>query len=148
MRRSALDTLRLRKFCGLVLALGLLLGIAQAGTIRVHYDTGFGHFIAIRGSVSPLSWTVGKKSTWTTGNVWTLAVPSTIGRFEFKALVDDRTWSVGANLNVVPSGNSVVDIYPFFGAAKGTLKEVTGIYSPQLGEHAGPDPVSASELLG
>ena len=43
---------------------------ASAATIRVHYDTGFGKNIKIRGSKSPLSWNVGISATWTTGNVW------------------------------------------------------------------------------
>jgi hypothetical protein len=38
-----------------------------ASTIRVHYDTGYGNRITVRGSAAPLSWTAGANATWTTG---------------------------------------------------------------------------------
>ncbi len=54
-----------------VAAIVLWAAAASAATIRVHYDVGFGNRITIRGSKSPLSWTTGKATTWTTGNIWT-----------------------------------------------------------------------------
>src|SRR4051812_21654227 len=77
-----------------LLALGLAAGCAlseapaPAGTwsaasgtttVRVHYDTGFGNRIAIRGSAAPLSWSAGKDATWTSGNVWVSSWSSAAG---------------------------------------------------------------------
>lgn len=81
-------------------------------TIRVHYDTGMGNNMFIRGSLSPLSWTVGVAATWTTGNVWvytTTAIPSG-AYFEFKALINDNRWSNGANF--AGTGGSTINVYP------------------------------------
>jgi predicted alpha/beta superfamily hydrolase len=104
---------------------------ARAAQIHVHYDTGFGNSISIRGSGAGLSWTSGKPATWTTGNVWVYTTPSTAGGFEFKPLFNDASWSVGANY-VVPSGSSVVHVYPFFGPARGTLRTIAGFFSQRL----------------
>lgn len=83
-------------------------------TLRVHYDTGVGNNITIRGSVSPLSWTTGAAATWTIGNVW---VWTTTGfasgaSFEYKPLINDSRWSDGANY--VGTGGATLDIYPTF----------------------------------
>ena len=100
-------------------------------TIRVHYDTGFGHFLAIRGDAAPLSWSTGQPARWTAGNVWLWQGPAAIGRFEFKPLYDDRDWSTGGNY-VYPAGAGAVDVYPFFGPSQGTLTVVADFWSPQL----------------
>lgn len=91
----------------------------RAREIRVHYNAGWGRSIAIRGSAAPLSWTAGAPATWGAGNVWTWTVPEGVGAFEFKPLLDDKHWSVGRNYAVPAKGS--VDVYPFFGAPKGTL---------------------------
>ena len=103
---------------------------ATAATIRVHYDTGWGHSISIRGSKPPLSWSDGRDATWTTGNVWVYSWPDSTGDVELKPLVDDATWSTGGNY-IVKAGTTV-DIYPFFGASVGRLVQVNNFYSPQL----------------
>ncbi|MGZ8303750.1 MAG: alpha/beta hydrolase [Telluria sp.] len=104
---------------------------ASAATVRVHYDTGYGNRITIRGSAAPLSWTVGANATWTTGNVWTYTWPDSAGDVDIKPLVNDATWSTGANYRV--KAGTTVDIYPFFTAATGTMTTIGSIYSPQLG---------------
>jgi len=104
---------------------------ASAATIRVHYDTGYGNRIAIRGSASPLSWTVGKAATWTTGNVWVASWPDSAGDVEVKPLFNDAVWSVGANYRV--RAGTTVDVYPYFGTQAGTRVAVPGFWSPQLG---------------
>ncbi|MBL8511667.1 MAG: alpha/beta hydrolase [Betaproteobacteria bacterium] len=103
---------------------------AGATTIRVHYDTGYGNRIAIRGSAAPLSWTAGANATWSTGNVWIYSWPNASGDVEIKPLINDANWSTGANYRV--KAGTTLDIYPFFGVAKGTLLKVNGFYSPQL----------------
>ncbi len=82
-------------------------------TINVHFDVGYGNSMHLRGN-QPLSWSVGSAATWTTGNTWvwkTTAIPSGAS-FEYKALKNDRVWSVGSNY--VGTGGSTMDIYPSF----------------------------------
>jgi len=106
------------------------LSTATTTTIRVHYDTGFGNRITIRGSATPLSWSAGKDATWTSGNVWVYAW-SAAGDVDLKPLINDAQWSTGANYHV--RTGATTDIYPFFGAAHGSLVQVPGFASPQLG---------------
>jgi predicted alpha/beta superfamily hydrolase len=103
----------------------------SASTVRVHYDTGYGNRIAVRGSVAPLSWAVGANATWSAGNVWTYSWPDSAGDVDIKPLLNDATWSTGANYRI--KAGASVDIYPFFSAATGSNTVVGGIYSPQLG---------------
>src|ERR1044071_8479076 len=116
-----------------VVVAGLLLWVsaAHATTIRVHYDTGLGHRITIRGSAAALSWTAGKDATWTSGNVWVASVANAAGDVDLKPLLDDVQWSTGGNYHV--RAGATVDIYPFFGAPSGRLVKVTSFWSPQLG---------------
>src|SRR3954462_14203933 len=92
---------------------------ADATTIRVHYDTGFGNRITIRGSVAPLSWTTGKDATWTTGNVWGYSWPDSAGDRDLKPLVNDTKWSIGAIYHVRAA--TTTDVYPFFNSSSGSL---------------------------
>jgi predicted alpha/beta superfamily hydrolase len=112
----------------LLLTLGSLSG---ATTVRVFYDVGYGNRITIRGSKAPLSWTTGTNATWNSGNVWILNWSNTVGDVEIKPLINDVTWSTGANYRI--KAGATVDIYPFFGQATGQLQKVYNFYSPQLG---------------
>jgi predicted alpha/beta superfamily hydrolase len=114
----------------LLLAMGTA---AEATTIRVHYDVGYGNRITIRGSKAPLSWTTGTNATWTTGNVWTLSWADSVGDVEIKPLVNDATWSIGANYLI--KAGTTVNIYPFFKPASGRLQYVSNFYSPQFGTY-------------
>jgi alpha-amylase len=83
-------------------------------TIRVHYDTGYGNRIAIRGDTSPLNWSAGANATWTTGNIWvwtTTAIPRGAS-FQYKPLINDSRWSTGGNFSGT-AGNTY-DIMPGF----------------------------------
>jgi predicted alpha/beta superfamily hydrolase len=125
--------LSMRSWVSAAVVAGIVLlgaAAASAATIRVHYDTGFGKSIAIRGSKSPLSWTVGRAATWTTGNVWVASWPDTAGDVEVKPLINDATWSVGANYRV--RAGTTVDIYPYFGNQAGSMVTVQSFWSPQL----------------
>ncbi|CAM2009166.1 alpha/beta hydrolase [Acanthopleuribacter pedis] len=108
----------------------------QAAEIRVHYDTGWGNRIAIRGQAPGLNWQQGVQTSWQEGNVWVLQTPASWGGFEFKPLFNDQVWSVGANYRVA-HGNDVVDIYPFFFSNQGRLVNVTSFYSSTLGNVRG-----------
>jgi predicted alpha/beta superfamily hydrolase len=117
-----------------ILASLLLLALATAAdatTVRVHYDVGWGNRITLRGNKAPFSWSSGVNATWTTGNVWTYSWADSVGDVELKPLINDATWSVGANYKV--KAGSTVNIYPFFQAAAGTLVKVHNFSSPQLG---------------
>jgi predicted alpha/beta superfamily hydrolase len=100
-------------------------------TIRVHYDTGFGNRITIRGSAAPLSWTAGKDAAWAAGNVWTYAWSGAAGDVDVKPLINDSQWSTGANYHV--RAGATTDLYPFFGASHGSTVRVPSFASPQLG---------------
>jgi predicted alpha/beta superfamily hydrolase len=100
-----------------------------ATTVRVHYDTGLGNRIAIRGSAAPLSWNTGRPATWTSGNVWVTSW-SAAGDVDIKPLINDAQWSTGGNYRV--RAGTTVDIYPFFGPATGRLVEVADFASPEL----------------
>lgn len=104
---------------------------AHAAEIHVHYDTGFGNSISIRGSGGGLSWSQGSAATWTPGNVWVINTPVAAGGFTFKPLINDQQWSVGSDYQV-PSGDSVVHIYPFFGPAQGSIQTISGFFSQNL----------------
>ncbi|MBC7978071.1 MAG: alpha/beta hydrolase [Myxococcales bacterium] len=106
-------------------------GGAEATTLRVHYDTGLGSRITIRGSAAPLSWTLGKDATWTTGNVWVATWPDATGDVEVKPMINDTRWSIGGNYRV--RAGATVDVYPFFTQANGTFVTVNHFASPQLG---------------
>jgi predicted alpha/beta superfamily hydrolase len=101
-----------------------------SSVIRIHYDTGWGRRITLRGSKPPLSWDTGLEATWNQGHLWTYVWPKSSGVLEFKPLLDDTTWSVGGNYRL--QAGSSVDIYPFFGPPVGTLEKVHDFHSPQL----------------
>ncbi|MGC4000267.1 MAG: alpha-amylase family glycosyl hydrolase [Anaeromyxobacter sp.] len=107
-------------------------------TIRIHYDTGFGNSMYVRGSVAPLSWTVGLGATWTTGNVWvwtTTAIPSGTA-FEYKALINDGSWSDGANY--AGTGGQTLDITPTFsGNFYDTMDTISTNWTPSGGTTTG-----------
>lgn len=104
---------------------------AGTTTIYVHYDTGYGNNIAIRGNKSPLSWYTGQPATWTTGNVWVWQTSTTMGAFEFKPLKNNSIWSTGGNFPVSAS-QTAVHVYPFFGPSQGSMTTIPNFYSPQL----------------
>jgi len=125
--------LSLKNWASAVVVALVVLGTAaaaSAATLRVHYDTGYGNNIKIRGSKSPLSWNVGISATWTTGNVWVASWSDSAGDVDVKPLINDATWSVGANYRV--RAGTTVDIYPYFGNRNGTLVTVPNFWSPQL----------------
>jgi predicted alpha/beta superfamily hydrolase len=89
---------------------------ARVTTLRLRYSPTAGS-VALRGSVAPLSWMRGvlfrrvADDTWE----WTSADPA--APFEWKPLLDDRTWSRGPNYFAVPG--STVEVFPRFTTAAG-----------------------------
>ena len=125
--------LSMRTWASAAVAAAIVLWVASASaaTFRVHYDTGYGSRITIRGSASPLSWYAGLNATWTTGNVWVASWPDSAGDVEVKPLINDSAWSVGANYRV--RAGTTVDVYPHFGSQAGSIVKVNNFWSPQLG---------------
>jgi alpha-amylase len=86
-------------------------------TLRVHYNTGFGNFIAVRGNTAPLSWTTGARASWTSGNIWVLSIQGIPAgqTFQYKCLRNDAQWEIiGGNGNRTGTGGQTIDIYPTF----------------------------------
>ncbi len=82
--------------------------------IRVHYNVGFGNFIAVRGDTYPLSWSYGRGARNLAPDLWEWdleRIPSGQS-FQFKPLINDSTWSTGANYT--GTGGSTIDIFPSF----------------------------------
>lgn len=105
--------------------------VVQATTLRVHYDVGYGNSITIRGSKAPFSWSTGVNAAWSANNVWTYSWANSVGDVELKPMINDLSWSIGANYKV--RAGATVDIYPFFKNTKGTFSKITNFYSPQFG---------------
>lgn len=82
--------------------------------IRVHYNVGLGHNIAIRGDEYPFTWTSGRGARNVAPDVWEFELERIPDGeiFEFKPLIDDATWSVGSDY--VGTGGDVIDIWPTF----------------------------------
>jgi len=82
--------------------------------IRVHYNTGLGHTISIRGDAYPFTWTSGRGARNVSTDVWEFEVERIPDgqSFQFKALIDDVTWSTGSNFT--GTGGDVIDVYPTF----------------------------------
>src|SRR5690349_6386426 len=64
-------------------------GSGSTTEIRVHYDTGLGNSITLRGDGAGLSWDVGQPCQWTEGDtpgcsVWSCVVQATTGELSFK----------------------------------------------------------------
>lgn len=83
--------------------------------IRVHYDTGFGNSIYIRGNAGGLSGAEGTAAQWTTGNVWELRLTVPAGQeFSFWPLVNDYPDLPAAGAPFTGHGGEVIDVYPNF----------------------------------
>jgi alpha-amylase len=82
--------------------------------VRVHYDTGLGNRITLRGNTSPLSWSAGQECVNKAADLWECAVEgiSEGQSFEFKPLINDSQWSTGANR--VGTGGQTIDVTPQF----------------------------------
>lgn len=88
--------------------------------IRVHYPLPAGRRLTLRGDGGPFTWERGVDLTAGDATTYETRLPP--GRLtaplRFKPLIDDQTWSRGANYRVEPGAQ--VDIYPHFTTAQGT----------------------------
>ncbi len=102
---------------------------AQSAFVVVHYPTGWGHEITIRGNGAGLNWSTGRGATWTTGDAWRLTL-STSTTVELKPLFDDRTWAKGPNFSIRPG--QTLDIWPVFYHDGGRFETIANWRSPKL----------------
>src|SRR5215471_11559511 len=102
---------------------------ATTAHVVVHYPTGWGHFIAVRGSGAGLGWDQGQAAAWTDGDAWRLDV-SLSAAVELKPLFDDRTWALGPNWSLAPG--QTLEIWPCFFHDGGRLERTSGWYSHVL----------------
>jgi len=99
--------------------------------IHVHYDTGLGNRVTLRGSQAPLSWTAGTDTSWTVGYVWTLALEHLPGDLRFKPLFNDEKWAPGTDYQV--KAGSTIHLYPFFYRTSGKIERWDSFESTALG---------------
>ncbi|MHB8420190.1 MAG: alpha/beta hydrolase [Myxococcales bacterium] len=104
-------------------------GGAPLATVVVHYDTGPGHSIALRGSGGPLDWAAGAPLTWNAGNLWegSFALSAPVA---CKPLFDDATWAVGPNWTLAPGQR--LDIWPFFFHQAGAIQQWSAAFASQI----------------
>ena len=102
---------------------------AATATVVVHYPTGWGHRISVRGDGAGLWWDAGTDAAWTAGDAWRLQLAATTA-VELKPLFDDEVWSGGPNFAVAPG--QTLDIWPTFFHEGGRFEAIDGWQSPRL----------------
>jgi hypothetical protein len=80
--------------------------------ISAQIDIGFGNHLYLRGEGPGLSWDHGLAMDNTGSNLWTASIKGAKIPVGFKVLVNDLTWSTGADYVVEP-GQSIT-VYPTF----------------------------------
>ena len=80
--------------------------------ISAQIDIGFGNHLTIRGSGPGLSWDEGLVMDNGGSNLWTVALTKVTKPVTFKVLVNDLSWSTGADYVATP-GKSIT-VYPTF----------------------------------
>lgn len=110
--------------------------------LRVHYPRKDALFsrIVVRGDAGGLSWGRGRALTKVDETTWQLRLRGTelgAGRaLEWKPLLDDTTWSRGANYRAL--AGQTVDIYPHFQSARGRYERRWASFrSTKLGNSRG-----------
>ena len=86
--------------------------LPPATFISAQINIGFGNHLTIRGSGPSLSWDDGVVMECSGPNLWTIALAKAAKPVTFKVLVNDLSWSTGADYVVAP-GKSIT-IHPTF----------------------------------
>ena len=84
----------------------------SATFISVQVDIGFGNHLTIRGDGPGLSWDSGLVMDCVGPSLWTVSLKQAKKPVVFKVLVNDLSWSAGADYTLAP-GKSIT-IYPTF----------------------------------
>lgn len=80
---------------------------AVTTTIVAAVDVGFGNTLTLRGAGPGLSWDSGVTLECVADDRWSITLPESSEPIICKFLLNDETWSVGADYTVLP-GSSVV----------------------------------------
>ncbi len=81
--------------------------------VTAHVDVGWGHWLALRGDVPPLSWDLGWPMVNLDAKTWRLVLPDLPGKtFAYKTLVDDLTWQAGADATGTVGADN--EVWPTF----------------------------------
>jgi hypothetical protein len=80
--------------------------------ISAQIDIGFGNHLTLRGSGPGLSWDKGLVMDNVGHSLWTASIAKAVRPVIFKVLVNDLSWSTGADYTVEP-GQSIT-VYPTF----------------------------------
>jgi predicted alpha/beta superfamily hydrolase len=92
---------------------------APSTVVRVHYPTS-AQTLSLRGSAPPLRWDRGLPGTREDMDTWRFDLEGLSAPLEFKPLLDDVTWSRGANFELTP-GDSV-EVAPRFHDTAGEVE--------------------------
>jgi predicted alpha/beta superfamily hydrolase len=92
---------------------------AALSVVRVHYPTS-AQTLSLRGSAPPLRWDRGVPGTREDADTWRFELEDVSTPLEFKPLLDDATWSRGANVLLRPG--ETVDVSPRFHDATGEVE--------------------------
>lgn len=98
--------------------------MASAGSrteVVIHYNTGFGRRITLRGDVPPLDWHRAFEATHNDQQSWTFQWDMDEEAAAFKPMFDDQHWSVGSDYHI--RRGETRHIYPFFKENMGRLEE-------------------------
>eukprot|EP01113_Clastostelium_recurvatum_P045775 TRINITY_DN7919_c0_g1_i3.p1 TRINITY_DN7919_c0_g1~~TRINITY_DN7919_c0_g1_i3.p1 ORF type:complete len:382 (-),score=68.89 TRINITY_DN7919_c0_g1_i3:63-1145(-) len=108
-------------------------------TVRVHHPLADGSRITLRGNGAGLAWEKGLETTFIAHTdlsgkgFWEVRLQAKDQLpVEFKPLINDEIWSVGANY-LLNTSTTLLDIYPYFHHAHGTLDKTYEFHSQILG---------------
>jgi hypothetical protein len=75
---------------------------ASKTVIAANVDVGFGNMLYLRGDAPGLSWKKGVPMDNQSAKSWSIAMSGVKQSFEFKVLINDIHWAVGANVVAQP----------------------------------------------
>jgi hypothetical protein len=116
---------------------------AQNAEIIVKYPESqlpSGARLTIRGDQLGLNWNQGQYLQKIGKDTWNIILPFSTDNvlFQFKILVNDQQWMIGANAQIqIPSYSFNSTVFPYFYSASGTYNYYRNLYSPQLQNYRG-----------
>lgn len=77
-------------------------------TITAKIDVGFGNTLYVRGEGAGLSWDRGLLMNCVGADLWRIELGDSVRPIAFKLLLNDTTWSTGADYSVAPGARATV----------------------------------------
>ena len=74
-------------------------------TIAARIDIGFGNALFLRGEGPGLSWSKGVEMNCVASDLWHITLPESASGYTFKFLLNDATWSKGADFTAACGSN-------------------------------------------